>query len=311
MLLSTAFNMFAFTPSTPVLRPGTRADRVLLAPIPKSAGVLEAATRWRQRITSRAAPELAGDMKPKKLIMDNTKTVGTVTLSASSSTTDVSAEKRPPKWLLDVNHFLVGSAVTAVNAMYDGAKQPFHRLWVLEVVARVPYFSFLCILHLAESLGLGSERISDLQRRHFDENENEAIHLAIMDTLGGGSRFQDRFIAQHAAIVYYVGTCVAYVISPSLAYHFSTLVEQHAYETYDALLKNQEVFLKEVAPVPLIARKYYTERAMDPRDVRSMWDVIEAIRDDEAQHSEDLQFYSDESFGNVPWRFPNSMSSEN
>lgn len=298
-----AHSMLAFSSFTPFRANFQSAALAPVTTVPHGDGSFRYATVWRRRKSCCVAPELMRDKKSDNRL--HATTSETVEMSASES----NIEKRPPEWLLQVNHFLVRCAVAGVNALYEGAKEPWYRLWVLEVVARVPYFSFLCILHLAESLGLGSERLSELQRQHFEENENEAVHLAIMATLGGGLRFRDRFIAQHAAIVYYVGTCVAYVISPSLAYHFSTLVEQHAFETYDKLLRNEEVYLKEIAPVPLIARKYYQEREVDSKQICSMWDVILAIRDDEAKHSEDLDFYSLELFGDVPWRYPPSFFS--
>lgn len=208
--------------------------------------------------------------------------------------------RTPPAWILQVNGALVGGALRAVDAVYGGDAGPWSRLWVLEVVARVPYFAFLCTLHLAESLGLGSHRVTQLQRAHFAEADNEAVHLAIMSELGGGSRWRDRFVAQHAAIVYFWVNIVAYVLCPSLAYSFSELVEDHAFQTYDGLLRKHEHYLKHVAPVPLIAHDYYTSRP-EARDVGNLYQVIEAIRDDEAEHAEDLAGYCGEFVGSVPW----------
>lgn len=211
--------------------------------------------------------------------------------------------QRPPKWLLQVNEGLVGGALKAIDMMYGGRAGPWSRLWVLEVIARVPYFSFLCALHLAETLGYGNDKITSLQRAHFAEADNEAAHLAIMEALGGGSQWRDRFVAQHAAIMYYWLNVIGYIVSPSLSYHFSQLVENHAYLTYDKILNEKESFLKHQAPVPLIAREYYLSRdAGNQRIINSMYDAIEAIRDDEAEHASDLGRYCEESFGNVPWR---------
>lgn len=214
--------------------------------------------------------------------------------------------RRPPKWLLSVNHGLVGGALQAVDVLYGGDAGPWSRFWVLEVVARVPYFSFLCTLHLAESLGLGSQRVTELQRAHFAEADNEAAHLAIMSSLGGGSRWRDRFVAQHAAILYFWVNILAFVVWPSLAYHFSELVEDHAFLTYDTVLKNQGDFLRNEAPVPLIAREYYVTRSNNPRHIQDMYDVIEAIRDDEAEHANDLAAYCEEFVDRVPWKLGNN-----
>ena len=56
---------------------------------------------------------------------------------------------------------------------------------------------------------------------HFAEEWNEAHHLLIMESLGGDQRWADRFVAQHAAVVYYFALLLMWVASPTLAYNFS------------------------------------------------------------------------------------------
>lgn len=51
------------------------------------------------------------------------------------------------------------------------------------LVARIPYFSFMSMLHLYESLGWW--RQSSLRRLHNAEEWNELHHLLIMEALGG------------------------------------------------------------------------------------------------------------------------------
>lgn len=210
--------------------------------------------------------------------------------------------------LLHVNERVVSSAAHVMDGLYGSNASPWRRLWLLEVVARVPYFSFLCVNHLAESLGLGSERVTHRLRAHFAEADNEAAHLAIMEELGGGERWADRFLARHIALVYFWANVLAYLVSPSLAYHFSELVERHAFLTYDKLLREREEELRYETPIPLMAHKYYSETVRDVRRIESMYDVIVAIRDDEASHADDLGRYSRESVGNVPWRGQGSQS---
>lgn len=53
-----------------------------------------------------------------------------------------------------------------------------------------------------------------------------------MEALGGDNAWFDRFVAQHAAIVYYWVVVVLYALSPKHAYQFSELVEGHATDTY-------------------------------------------------------------------------------
>jgi ubiquinol oxidase len=53
-----------------------------------------------------------------------------------------------------------------------------------------------------------------------------------MESLGGDQLWFDRFLAEHAAILYYWVLIVMYLLSPKNAYAFSELVEWHATDTY-------------------------------------------------------------------------------
>ena len=53
-----------------------------------------------------------------------------------------------------------------LDTIFDG--RPLARLWFLETVARVPYFSYISMLHLYESIGWW--RIgANVKRIHFAE----------------------------------------------------------------------------------------------------------------------------------------------
>ena len=53
--------------------------------------------------------------------------------------------------VIGFNRKLIGGMKGALDAMYAGRDMP--RFYVLETIARVPYFSYLSCLHLYESLG--------------------------------------------------------------------------------------------------------------------------------------------------------------
>ena len=53
-----------------------------------------------------------------------------------------------------------------------------------------------------------------------------------MESLGGDQNWRVRFLAQHAAIVYFFVLIGLWITSPSLAYNFSQLIEAHAVDTY-------------------------------------------------------------------------------
>lgn len=130
------------------------------------------------------------------------------------------------------------------------------RFFLLETVARMPYFSYITCLHLYETLGFW-RRSSEMKRIHFAEELNEFNHLLIMESLGGDQPWWVRFVAQHSAIVYYVVLCLLWAVSPSLSYRFSELLETHAVNTYGVFLDDNEELLKELPP-SLAAIEYYT-----------------------------------------------------
>ena len=118
-----------------------------------------------------------------------------------------------------------------------------------------------------------------------------------MESLGGDARWADRALAAHASLFYYWGMVLSYVLSPPLAYAFSELVEGHATDTYTQFVEENEEALKSMA-APRVALEYYKSgdlfyldelvTAADGErrrpDVRNLFDVFAAIRDDEQEH---------------------------
>ncbi len=183
----------------------------------------------------------------------------------------------------------------------------YPRFFVLETVARVPYFSVTSVLHLYETMGWW--RKADWLKIHFAESWNELHHLMIAEELGGDKYWLDRFLARTGAFVYYWILVLIYMVAPRSAYHFMQLVEEHAYQTYDKFLKEHEDELK-AQPAPQVAINYYgngdlymfdefqTSRPPEDRrpKIENLYDVYVAIRDDEIEHVKTMvacqQFYA-------------------
>ena len=118
-----------------------------------------------------------------------------------------------------------------------------------------------------------------------------------MESLGGDARWADRALAAHASLFYYWGMVLSYVLSPPLAYAFSELVEGHATDTYSQFVEENEEALKSMA-APRVALEYYksgdlfyfdelvtaADGARRRPEVRDLYDVFSAIRDDEKEH---------------------------
>lgn len=172
----------------------------------------------------------------------------------------------------------------------DTVERAYARFWALETIARMPYFSYLSVLHCYETLGWW--RRADYLKVHFLQTWNEQHHLLIMEELEGNRIWFDRFLAQHIACAYYFLGVAFYLFNPTFAYNFNQAVEEEAFATYDNFVKKNEAFLKE-QPAPLAAKLYYLEDPLfrelgsRPRPaMRTLLDTFSAIREDEAEHAE-------------------------
>ena len=197
------------------------------------------------------------------------------------------------------NHDLVHSLKSILfDTLYagDDIDRAYARFYALETIARMPYFSYLSVLHLFETLGLW--RRAEYLKIHFSETWNELHHLLIMEELGGDCQFRDRFVAQHVAFFYYWIVVALYLYNPTFAYNLNQAVEEEAYQTYDNFLTRNEDMLKN-QPAPKVARDYYRDGDLYmfdqmhtsnceevPRRPKcdTLFDVFVAIRDDEKEH---------------------------
>ena len=133
-----------------------------------------------------------------------------------------------------INRFVLDITVAILDFLYQG--RDYQRFWVLEEIARAPYFAFLSVLHFRESMGLRGPEHLYLMKQHFEQSVNETEHLEYMESRGGNTYFVDRFVAKHLVLIYYWSNVVYYWVAPRLAYHLSYEVEIHAAETYAKFL---------------------------------------------------------------------------
>ena len=129
-----------------------------------------------------------------------------------------------------LNKYVLDLTVAILDFLYRG--RDYQRFWVLEEIARAPYFAFLSVLHFRESMGLRGPEHLYLMKEHFDQSVNETEHLEYMESRGGNAYFIDRFVTKHLVLIYYWVNVVYYWLAPQSAYHLSYEVEVHAATTY-------------------------------------------------------------------------------
>ena len=78
------------------------------------------------------------------------------------------------------NKTILEITISIIDYLYRG--RHFQRFWVLEEIARAPYFAFLSVLHLRESLGLRGPEHLYLMKEHFAQTVNETEHLEYMES---------------------------------------------------------------------------------------------------------------------------------
>lgn len=172
-------------------------------------------------------------------------------------------------------------------------RNPIARFYFLETVARVPYYSYISMIHTYETLGWW-RRSTTMKRIHFAQEYNELHHLMIWEALGGDQEWLVRFCAQHSAVFSFYFLVVMWAVSPKWAYNFSELLEGHAVDTYAEFAEANKELLQTMAP-PLVAKEYYESKDMYIFDefnnqkrrrpvINTLYDVVCSIRDDEGEH---------------------------
>ena len=147
----------------------------------------------------------------------------------------------------NLNSFILNNTVKVLDFIYSD--RHLQRFWVLEVIARSPYFAFLSVLHFKASLGIKNDATMFLMKEHFYQAINETEHLKEMENRGGDKFWIDRFLARHLVLVYYWIMVIYYFCSPTNAYDVNIKIEEHAFNTYTKYLKThpEDQKIKEIA----------------------------------------------------------------
>ncbi|KAK8916747.1 hypothetical protein KSP39_PZI023312 [Platanthera zijinensis] len=261
------------------------------------------------RLVSRKSSQIKAatlQEKEEKVDVEDSFRVKTTSYIVEEPTDDDNSSIKEPgmveNWVIrfeqSINVLLTDSVIKVLDLFYSDRQ--YARFFVLETIARVPYFAFISVLHMYESFGWW--RRADYLKVHFAESWNELHHLLIMEELGGNAFWFDRFLAQHIAIFYYFMTAFMYALSPRMAYHLSECVERHAYSTYDKFLKLNGEELKKL-PAVQVAIDYYmnedmylfdefqTSRTPNSRrpKIENLYDVFLNVRDDEGEHCKTMK----------------------
>jgi len=163
-----------------------------------------------------------------------------------------------------INTKVLDFTISIIDTLYRG--RHFQRFWVLEEIARAPYFAFLSVLHLRESMGLRGPEHIYLMEEHFAQTLNETEHLEYMESRGGNAYWVDRFFARHLVLIYYWVNVVYYWLSPRSAYHLSYEIELHAEDTYAKYLKYEDCDDKDIERI-MIDEKHHAQELKEAMEM--------------------------------------------
>lgn len=96
---------------------------------------------------------------------------------AKRSDLDKGAAAQMDETIFKFNKTLIDTIYDLICFIYPvkGNDRDFARFFVLETVARVPYFAYLSVLHLRETFG--ERGLGDRMRTHYSEADNELHHV--------------------------------------------------------------------------------------------------------------------------------------
>ena len=117
-----------------------------------------------------------------------------------------------------VNTFVLSVTIAIIDYLYRG--RHFQRFWVLEEIARAPYFAFLSVLHLRESLGLRGQWHVYLMKEHFEQSVNETEHLEFMESQGGSALLGGSLCRQTPRTCLLLDQCGLLLVGPYVCIPF-------------------------------------------------------------------------------------------
>lgn len=174
--------------------------------------------------------------------------------------------------------------VLSGNIVY-GKKPSYLKFRAVEIIARVPYYSWSAAAFTLMTLFFSNEekalKYSEVARFSQFAQENETMHVVVISHLARNEQkvgfIRGSLIPIWFAFFYYWWSYVLYFINPKYSYQLNYMFESHAFEQYDWFLKLYEHDLK---------NKQCTSKFLDwyGRYPRNQYDFFLSVRNDEIIH---------------------------
>ena len=182
-------------------------------------------------------------------------------------------------------HLLGGILVGMGNIVY-GKEPTYLKFRAIEIIARVPYFSWVAAMYTLMTLFFTDERKAMKFARvsHFARmaQDNETMHVVVISKLAlavnhRAGVIRHTIIPMLFAFGYYWASYLLYFVKRRWALELNYIFENHAYEQYSEFLTRYEHELKHV---------YVDSEFLDwyGRNPRSQYEFFRSVRNDELIH---------------------------
>jgi hypothetical protein len=180
---------------------------------------------------------------------------------------------------------VLAQTLFALASLVYGSRPSYLKFRAIEIIARVPYQSWTAVNFTLHTLFFGDEkRALELSRRSsYAEyaQENETMHVVVISQLAEREQraglFRRILFPVTFAFFYYWFSFTLYLLKHRWSYELNALFEQHAYEQYDAFLKENESVLRSKT----VESAFLTWYGRHPKN---QYEFFEAVRNDELIH---------------------------
>lgn len=179
----------------------------------------------------------------------------------------------------------VGKTLVFFGNLIYGRKPSILKFRSVEIIARVPYYSWTAASFTMMTLFFASEekalRFSNVARFAQFAQENETMHVVVISHLASLERkagfIRFSLIPMIFAFFYYWMSYILYFINPKYSYQVNYMFESHAFEQYNKFL---ELYGEE------LKQKRCESQFLDwyGRYPRNQYDFFLSVRNDEIIH---------------------------
>ncbi|MEK7068325.1 MAG: alternative oxidase, partial [Patescibacteria group bacterium] len=179
---------------------------------------------------------------------------------------------------------LGGWLILCGNLLY-GKEPSYLKFRALEVIARVPYYSWASAAYTLLTLCYRSElralRLAKVARFAQLAQDNETMHVVVISHLaareGRAGWIRHTVVPLLFAFFYFWWSYFLYMVSPRSAYELNYLFESHAFAQYSRFLATHEARLKSKT----VASEFLTWYGRRPAN---QYELFRSVRNDEIIH---------------------------